>query len=680
MNSALPHLIRCGRALCGDLVQAERREWWLSNGLGGYASGTVAGTLTRRYHGLLVAPVRPPLGRWLVFAKADATLVDGGREIALFSNRWAGGVVSPHGYVHLESFRLEGRMPVWRYAIGDVVLEQRIWLEPGAHTTYVAWRLAPGAVNRELKLRVRLLVNGRDHHESTHMAAFQPVLEAPDPAQRLVHTEACSLRLLAVGGTIVDGVNWFENFDLPIERERGLAHRDHHFCLGEAVLSLCADAWSGVVGSLHAECVPDLDAALERFQARDVNLLRQAATVQPPAASLPAWIQQLLLAADSFLFSRPLPDLPDGESVIAGYPWFGDWGRDTMIALPGLTLATGRYDIARRILRTFARFADQGMLPNLFSAAGEPLAYNTADAALWYIEAWRAYMEASDDTATLAEVFPVLQEIIAWHISGTRYGIGVDENDSLLRAGEPGLQLTWMDAKLGDWVVTPRIGKPVEINALWYNALLSVASFARRLGQSPMFYADLAAEVRCGFRRFVRPDGEGLFDVLDGPEGDDARVRPNQLLAVSLHHSPLDLAARKAVVRVCGRELLTSHGLRTLAPRHGEFCPYYIGNLQERDGAYHQGTVWAWLLGHYALADYQVHGDAALAQSWLEPIGDHLSDAGLGMVSEIFDGAPPHQPRGTPAQAWSVACTLEAWLRLERLKNARNVAAPAAAS
>ncbi len=266
MNSALPHFIRCGRALCGDLVQAERREWWLSNGLGGYASGTVAGTLTRRYHGLLVAPVRPPLGRWLVFAKADATLVDGGREIALFSNRWAGGVISPHGYVHLESFRLEGRMPVWRYAIGDVVLEQRIWLEPGAHTTYVAWRLAPGAVNRELKLRVRLLINGRDHHESTHMADFQPVLEAPDPAQRLVHTEACSLRLLAVGGTIVDGVNWFENFDLPIERERGLAHRDHHFCLGEAVLNLRADAWSGVVGSLHAECVPDLDAALERFR------------------------------------------------------------------------------------------------------------------------------------------------------------------------------------------------------------------------------------------------------------------------------------------------------------------------------------------------------------------------------------------------------------------------------
>ncbi len=669
MRSELPDFIRCGRALCGDLAQAERREWWLANGLGGYAAGTVAGALTRRYHGLLIAPTRPPLERRLIFAKADATLVDDDeRDIPLFSNRWAGGVVHPAGHVHLESFRLDGRMPVWRFAVGDIALEQRIWLEPGANTTYVAWRLMTASAGHDLRLQVRLLVNDRDHHARTRMDDFQPVLEAPDPALRRVRTPDFTLRLWAVGGAIADDVSWFENFDLPVEHERGLAHRDHHLSLGKAVLTLQPGVWTGVVASLHEDVSLDFAAALRRFLDRDAELLTQAEAHVPELRAAPDWVRQLALAADSFLFARPLPDLPEGESVIAGYPWFGDWGRDTMIALPGLTLATGRSETARRILLTFARFADRGMLPNLFPAADEPLAYNTADAALWYVEAWRAYVEASADTETLAEVFAVLQEIIAWHTAGTRYGIGLDEADGLLRAGEPGTQLTWMDAKVDDWVVTPRVGKPVEINALWYNALRSVAGFARQLGRSPAFYDDLADRARQGFHRFVKPDGEGLFDVLDGPDGDDARIRPNQILAISLRHSPLDPATQRAVVQVCGRELLTSYGLRSLAPRHPEFRPYYHGDVRERDGGYHQGPVWAWLLGHYALADYRVHGQAAAAQAWLEPIRDHLLDAGLGTVSEIFDGAPPHLPRGTPAQAWSVACVLEAWQRLERLK------------
>ncbi|MFO1371320.1 MAG: amylo-alpha-1,6-glucosidase [Candidatus Competibacteraceae bacterium] len=674
MTGLLPTFIRCGRALCGDLTQAERREWWLTNGLGGYAAGTVAGTLTRCYHGLLIAPVQPPLGRWLVFAKADATLVENGtREIPLFSNRWASGAVNPQGYVHLESFRLEGRMPVWRFAVGDIVLEQRIWMEPGANTTYIAYRLAPQSVTHDLHLRVRLLVNGRDHHNTTTPSAFQPAIEAPNSHLRRVCTPNFTLRLWACDGTLMDEPSWFESFDLPVERERGLSDRDHHFCLGQALLTLRSDAWSGIVASLHEDAALDLDVALQRFLNRETGLLTQAEAQSPELRRAPDWVRQLTLATDSFLFARPLPDLPEGESVIAGYPWFGDWGRDTMIALPGLTLATGRRDIARRILLTFARFTDQGMLPNLFPAPGEPLAYNTADAALWYIEAWRAYLEASADRDALVDAFPVLQEIIAWHVAGTRYGIGLDQADSLLHAGEPGLQLTWMDAKLGDWVVTPRIGKPVEINALWYNALRSVADFARQLGQSPVFYEDLAGQARQGFRRFIRPDGEGLFDVLDGPDGDDARIRPNQIFAVSLHHSPLDPTVRQTVVRVCGRELLTSYGLRSLAPRHAEFRPYYLGNAWERDGSYHQGPVWAWLLGHYALAEYRAYGDAAIAQAWLEPFRDHLLDAGLGMISEIFDGAPPHHPRGAPAQAWSVACVLEAWQRLERLKENRTI-------
>ena len=384
--------------------------------------------------------------------------------------------------------------------------------------------------------------------------------------------------------------------------------------------------------------------------------------------SPPDWIEQLTLAADSFLFARPLPDLPDGESVIAGYPWFGDWGRDTMIALPGLTLVTGRFDSARRILLTFARFVDQGMLPNVFPGAGETPDYNTVDAGLWYFEAWRAYLEASGDWTVLAEVFPVLADMIDWHVRGTRYRIGMDPTDGLIHAGEPGVQLTWMDAKVSDWVVTPRIGKPVEINALWYNALAIMADFAARLGQPPAPYQELAAKVRQGFQRFIRPAGAGLFDVLDGPDGDDATPRPNQIFAVSLPHSPLEPEIQQTVVRVCGRELLTSYGLRSLAPSHSDYRPYYLGGVWERDGSYHQGPVWGWLLGHYALAEYRVHGDAAAAQARLQPIRDHLLDAGLGTVSEILDGAPPHVPRGAPAQAWSVACVLEAWQRLERLK------------
>lgn len=659
----LPDVIRCGRALCGDLLQAERREWLVTNGLGGYAAGTVAGTLTRRYHGLLIAPFHPECR--LLFAKADATLSAGERDIPLFSNRWADNVIVPHGYVHLESFHLEGRMPVWRYAIGHLVLEQRIWMEHGANTTYVAWRLAAeSAVGHPVQLTVQLLINERNHHAPTVMETFQITLDAPQPAQRRIQHHDFTLWLTACGGTISDQPNWFENFQLPLEQERGLAHLEHNFCLGHATLTLQPGVWSGVVASLHEDADLDLVAAQQRFTQREHHLLTQAAPHLPNA---PDWVRQLVLAADSFLIASPLPDMADAASVVAGYPWFSAWGRDTMIALPGLALATGRLDMARRILRTFARFLDQGMLPNTFSATGEALGYNTADAALWYVEAWRAYLAASNDMVELASIFPVLQEIIAWHVAGTRYGIGLDSADGLLRCGESGLQLTWMDAKIGEWVVTPRIGKPVEINALWYNALCTVADCARHLGQSPDLYEDLAQQARHGFQRFRRANAEGLLDVLDGSDAADVALRPNQLLAVSLYHSPLEPAVQAEVLRVCGHELLTSYGLRSLAPRHPAFRPHYAGDVVERDSGYHQGPAWGWLLGHYALAAYRVHGDAAAAIAWLEPMRDHLPDAGLGTISEIFDGAPPHTPRGTPAQAWSVACVLQAWAELSSL-------------
>ncbi len=677
MDVQLPRHVRFGRDICGQLEQAERREWWLANGRGGYAAGNIAGTLTRRYHGLLVAPVTPPLGRFLVFAKADATLIDGGHEWPLHANRWGSGAIDPAGHVHIESFRLEGRMPTWRYAIGERVIESRIWMEPGADTTYVAWRLeGRDGDDQTLKLRVRLLVNARDHHVSARPWEFNPVIEADGRRLRVTHPNWFTLHFQVRGGELASDHAWIENFDLPVERERGLPDRDTHLSVGTASFELRPNTWVGVVASVDQNASPYLEEAMRRFQAHDNGTLTRAKVRVPELIGAPAWIDQLVLAADSFVFARPLPELPDGESVIAGYPWFGDWGRDTMIALPGLTLATGRSESARRILETFARFVDQGMLPNVFPGAGEKPEYNTVDAALWYIEAWRAYLEASDDLAAVRAAFPVLQEIIAWHNKGTRYGIGVDAADGLLRAGEPGVQLTWMDAKVGDWVVTPRQGKPVEINALWYNALCCMQQFAEHLGQSGAEYRRLAERVRGAFQRFVNPASGALYDVLDGPQGDDATVRPNQIFAVSLTHCPLDAATQAAVVRECGRELLTSYGLRSLAPGASGYRPRYEGGVWERDGAYHQGPVWAWLLGHYALAERRVHGDAAAAQRRLEPIGDHLYDAGLGTVSEIFDGAPPHTPRGCPAQAWSVACVLEAWLALERARRGTEAREP----
>ncbi|MBV8335504.1 MAG: glycogen debranching enzyme family protein, partial [Alphaproteobacteria bacterium] len=459
----IQNVIRFGRAICGDLQQAERREWWLANGLGGYAAGTIAGTLTRRYHGLLVAPVEPPLGRRLIWAKADAELVAGKQSWPLFTNRWGSGAISPAGHVHIESFALDGTIPVWIFAIGLDRVEARVWLEFGANTAYVAWRLLPSPEpSTSLSLRVRLMVNDRDHHALTAAGAINPCLEVEETRLRVVQPDF-TLTFCASGGVITTALQWIENFDLPVERARGLDDRDNHLQVGEACLELLPGQWVGIVGSLHRDPSSDLEAALASRQHRQHNVVEEAVHEVPEMATAPDWITQLLLAADSFVCARPLPDHPAGRSVIAGYPWFGDWGRDTMISLPGLTLATGRRELARDILLTFAHHVDRGMLPNVFPGAGGKPEYNTVDAGLWFIEAWRAYIEESNDRERLVGIFPVLAEIIEWHLRGTRYGIRADPQDGLLRAGVPGVQLTWMDAKLDDWVVTPRIGKPVEI-------------------------------------------------------------------------------------------------------------------------------------------------------------------------------------------------------------------------
>jgi predicted glycogen debranching enzyme len=657
-------VIDWGREVCGDLAVAESREWLCANGIGGFASGTVAGTLTRRYHGLLVAALAPPLGRTLLAARVAERVEAHGRAWELGTSRWADGTVAPAGHVLLERFHLEGTVPCWTYALGELRLERRVWMEQGANTTYVQYRLVRGG--ETLRLSVDAFVNHRDYHATTRGHGWTMAVAAEAGTLRVTaFPGARPLRVGAAGAAVRPAHVWHHRHGLPRERERGLDAEDDHLHAGTLGLDLAPGQARTVVISCEATADPDGEAALARRRAHEAELLRRWRATGPAARRAPAWIDQLVLAADQFVCRRPLADDPDGVSVIAGYPWFGDWGRDTMIALPGLTLATGRPELAARILRTFARFLDRGMLPNRFPDAGEAPEYNTVDATLWYVEAVRATVAATGDLALAKDLFPALEDIVRWHRQGTRYGIGVDPADGLLRAGEPGVQLTWMDAKVGDWVVTPRSGKAVEVNALWHNALAAMAELAGRLDLPAAGWREEAARVAAAFERFWDEPAGRLRDVIDGPGGDDASLRPNQLLAASLPASPLEPGRRRRVVEACARALLTPVGLRSLAPGAPGYRPRYEGGPRERDAAYHQGTVWAWLLGPFVEAHLRAWGDPAAARSFLEPLRHHLAEAGAGTVSEIFDAEPPYRPRGCPAQAWSVAEILRAWVLTE---------------
>ena len=678
-----PDFIRFGRATCCDLEQASRREWWLADGLGGYAGGTIAQCLTRRYHGLLTAPVGSSLERSLLFAKADATLHDGEESWPLFTNCWGSGAIEPKGLIHIESFQLDGSIPTWRFAIGDLILEQCIWMEQEQHSTFIAWRLAHPS-DRPIHLGVDLLVNNRGHHGANLSHEFSPTIEGEGSHVTVRHGDNCALYFYAEDGQLFGKRQWIDDFYLAREHERGLSDRDAHLCAAHLRLKL-TNKWNGLIATLAMGSQPDsqpsIAESLSLRRARDTSCLAAAAVMTPELDEAPDWVRQLVLTAETFPVARSAagqqeahepreqPGAQGGESMIAGYPWFGEWGRDTMIALPGLLLTTGRQAAARNILMTYAHFMYEGMLPNTLPCTAKNVvpSYNAADAALWYFEAWRAYLSASDDVGALREIYPLLRDMVDWHVRGMSHGIGMDSGDGLLHAGEPGVQLTWMDAMVDGRVITPRRGKPVEINALWFNALMCMAQFSHLLGEKAELFTALAARARSGYQRFQKPEG-GLYDVLDGPEGNDSSIRPNQILAVTLHYSPLPPAAHARIVAETKKHLLTSYGLRSLTPQHPGYRPRYQGSIWERDSAYHQGTAWSWLLPHYAMAEYRVTGNAELAQSRLAPMRDHLLDAGLGTISEIFDGEPPHEPRGAPSQAWSVATVLEAWVKLERVR------------
>jgi predicted glycogen debranching enzyme len=652
-------MIELGRDLCSDLSVSGRREWLVVNGIGGYASGTVSGVPTRRYHGLLVAALNPPLGRTLLVAKLEERAEYRGHVFPLGTNRWASGAVDPQGFLLLDRFHLEGTTPVWTYALGDALIEKRIWMEPGANTTFVRYDLRRASSTVGLELAT--LVNYRDYHVNTRAGGWTMAVDTiPGGVRVTAFPGARPFFLLCERAEIFPTHDWYRDYLYSEEAYRGLDAVEDHLRAATFRATLSPGESVTLVASVEESPDRDGEAALERRRFYEEERIAQAAPFWDPSDPFRDATRQLILAADQFIVSRAVEGDPDGMSVIAGYHWFGDWGRDTMIALPGLTVPTGRTGDAARILRTFARFSDRGMLPNRFPDAGEAPEYNTADATLWYFEAIRTYLEATDDDSLLGDLYPVLREIIDWHVQGTRYGIRADLEDGLLRAGEPGVQLTWMDAKVGDWVVTPRIGKPVEINALWYNALRVMANFARRIGESGTPYEEMSERTGEGFRRFWNDPAGYCFDVIDGPEGNDDSLRPNQLLAVSLPHSPIPEDRRKAVVDACARELLTPLGLRSLAPSDPRYVGHYGGDPASRDAAYHQGTVWPWLIGPFVTAHLRVYRDRAAARSLLLPLLCHLRDHGLGTICEIADGDPPFTPRGCIAQAWSVAEVLRA--------------------
>jgi len=655
-------LVSFGREICGDLAAGLRREWIVTNGLGGYASGTLAGVNTRRYHALLVAALTPPVGRTVLVGGLVEWASYDGRRYPLSTHEYVDRTIDPQGYRHQAAFMLDGMLPVWTYELGDAVLEKRVWMPDGANTTFVRYRLVRGT--RPLELEITPLVTYRDFHALNTGRGWKPDTAAtPGGVAIRAFDGAVPYRVLIDGGRFTPSGDWYWNFLHREETARGLDDRSDLFAPGAFHTELAPGTSATLVATAEAGEVLKPERSLEEARGRQQQLLRRAGLERAHRV-----VQQLALAADQFIVRRGT-DGDSGKTVIAGYHWFNDWGRDTMIALPGLTLSTGRPEDAAEILRAFGRFVADGLLPNNFpDRAGATPGYNTADASLWYVLAVRAYHEATGDDGLVDALLPVLRKILEQHIQGTHYGIGMDPADGLLRAGTPGLQLTWMDAKVGDWVVTPRIGKPVEINALWYNALRATAALLAPRGEAAAVrYDALADRARDAFRaRFVRPGRESLADVVDGPDGDDLALRPNQILAVSLPFPLLAGREAAAVVDAVGRALFTTYGLRSLSPGAANYHGEYAGDVFRRDSAYHQGPAWAWLIGAFAEAHHRVHGDRTQALDLLNAFEYHLRDAGLGTISEIFEGDPPHLPRGCVAQAWSVAEVLRVWRKLEQ--------------
>ena len=655
------------------------REWLVTNGLGGYASGTVSGAITRRYHGLLIAALPAPHGRMVMWSHVSEFLHFGDDEIiSLGSEERAGGQLDLRSAEYLREFRLEDGLPVWTYHVRDLVLEKRVLLLHLQNTVHLIYRIIEGETRPLLELRPAFQF--RNHESAVNEGLPAPYrLTAMELGYEISAADSGlpPLRMkLAEKAAFTISPQEMDQVIYRSEQSRGYAYEGALWSPGFFQIDMHDRNLIGLVASTENWDIIDVlepEAGLNAEEERRARLLDE--TMPEAREAFPA---ELVFASDQFIIT-PAGRAEEAacahaagdevRTVIAGYHWFTDWGRDTMISLEGLALVTGRCLEAGYILRTFARYVRDGLIPNMFPEGEKEGRYHTADATLWYFHALNRYLKYTDDRTTLRFLLPTLIDIAEHHLSGTRFNIQVDPSDGLLAQGQEGYQLTWMDAKMGDWVVTPRRGKAVEINALWYNAIELLAQWCRQEGNlaGAERYGECAKRAYASFnQRFWFADGGYLFDVIDcnGESGTtDLSCRPNQLFAISLDHPVLEQERWSPVIEVVKQKLVTPVGLRSLSPDHPDYKPIYSGDLHSRDGAYHQGTVWAWLIGPFVDAWMRVHPDKAEARKFLARFPEHLNDDGIGTISEVFDAREPHYAGGCIAQAWSVAEVLRAWVK-----------------
>jgi len=637
--------------LLSDLNYASSLEWIEANGLGGYASGTVSGAHTRRYHGLLVAALSPPVDRTVLLSKLEETIVrveakgdaEKSLRFELATNQYP-GVVHPEGYRYLKTFRKD-LFPVFHYEVGGVVLKKTIAAIHGENTTLILYEVVEAPASFTLELLP--LYSARDFHtlsRANDSIGIQYLFG--DGVFRTMNYEGGTEFFIGIPrAEFREARGWYYNFEYAVEKYRGLDFQEDLYSHGVFCLKLKKGSKVGIIVSTDNPEGRDPFKLFTAEKKRREKLLKAHGQNEKT--------RSLLLAADQFIVKRG-----ERSTIIAGYHWFADWGRDTMISLPGLCLATGRHEDAKQIIRQFSECVSEGMLPNRFADHGGKVEYNTMDATLWFFHAIHQYYQHTMDIDFVTTLLPLLKEIIRWHYKGTRYHIKVDPIDELLQGGEEGVQLTWMDARVFDWVVTPRMGKPVEINALWHNALRVMELLTRLTGEMTEAddYAAKAGRVASSFnKKFWNEKDECLYDFIHDEIGNDD-MRPNQIFALSLPFPLLPKAREKKVLDIVTAKLLTPRGLRTLSPSHPDYKSFYGGDVWQRDGGYHQGTVWSFLLGPYVDSLFRVKGEKARTEAFqvVNTFLDHLDEAGVGNISEIFDANPPHTPRGCIAQAWGV--------------------------
>ncbi len=654
MTEALDAIVDLGPEAWHDARQSGQLEWLCTNGIGGYACGTVGGLLQRRWHGLLVAATDPPAGRTLLVPKIELFVTVDGREWSLAANEWGGCDMDAPGLGHLVRMHMAGSVVVRHWRIGSALLEERIAMKRESNTTAVLLTLRRSS--SAVKIRIKAMVNRRPHDRLVRANSVPATFASVNHGLRVNFTgttgEGSELFLQADDCLAVADGTWYSNYLLPVERALGYDCVDAHMCAGDLTVTLKQGESRGFTASTREESNGEAHRIVQACLSRSTELIHAA------KAHGDHFRSRLVLAADQFIVRRSLPDGQRGTSVIAGYPWFADWGRDALISLPGLCLATGRANDAADIIRSLARFQRDGLLPNRFPAPDEPWLDNSVDAPLLLAEAARRTVATTHDWDLARDMWPALQNTFDAFIQGTRHGIKVDARDGLLAATEPGTQLTWMDAKVQDRVITPRMGKPVEVNALWCGLLHTMIEWAPKVKQNSSAQVTALDKARTSFARFLRPDGNGLLDVLDGPSGDDASLRPNQLMALCCCTDLVPTSIEERMLDVVQNQLLTPLGLRTLGPHEPGYRGRFEGSVEQRDEAYHMGTAWPWLLGPYLQALRKAKRDSEIAIA-VEPFLHHLRQGCLGQICEVADGDAPQRPAGCFAQAWSVAALLD---------------------